>query len=296
MKEPIEFRKVREFGDIISDTVVFIKQNLKPLLKAYFYICGFFILASILSSIFMQLSIASMSTGRYQYEMNSPIRSLYNFGFSYAFYVIFLVLSIVSMHLTILCFVALYIRKGNVAPTVPEVWSYFKYYFWRMFGSSIAMGIFWIICIMLCIVPGIYVMPALVIFFPIMILENAGFSFAFERAFKLLKNEWWITFAVILVIYFIYNACAMVIQIPAIVISMASAFTHLEQPITKFYAIVTSLAQNLSQVFVIIPVVAAALIYFNLVERKESTGLMERIDTLGQTETKDDHPFAQEEY
>ena len=43
MIQKVEFRKVRDFGEVISDTFLFMKQNFKPLFKAFFYLCGFFL-------------------------------------------------------------------------------------------------------------------------------------------------------------------------------------------------------------------------------------------------------------
>lgn len=299
MKEPVEFRKVREFGDIISDSILFIKQNIKPLLKAYLFLCGFFVLASMVNSILMQLQLSNLlesGNSAIYSRGTSPLYMFYNFTVNYVLMLFLIVLNYTAIYLTVLSYISLYIRKGNIAPTVAEVWSYFKYYFWRMLGSGIVMSLFFGLCFALCIIPGIYVFPAVSLFYPVLILENAGFSYSFNRAFQLLKGEWWITFATFLVIFFIFYACAMVIQIPAVAISMAGAFMHNANAFLGTYGIIAAVAQQLSQVFLMIPIVGAAVIYFNLVERKESTGLMERIDSLGQSQAKDDHPFVQEEY
>lgn len=299
MKEPVEFRKVREFGDVIGDSILFIKQNIKPLLKAYLFLCGFFVLASMVNSILMQLQLSNLmeSGNAATYSRGArPLYMFYNFTLNYVLMFVFIVLNYTAVYLTVFSYISLYVRKGNIAPTVAEVWSYFKYYFWRMLGSGIIMSLFLGLCFALCIIPGIYVFPAVTLFYPVLILENAGFSFSFNRAFKLLKDEWWITFATLLVIFFIYYACAMVIQIPAVAISMAGAFMQNANAFFGTYGVIAAVAQQVSQVFMIIPIVGAAVIYFNLVERKESTGLMERIDSLGQNEAKDDHPFVQEEY
>ncbi|WP_199136101.1 hypothetical protein [Pedobacter sp. ASV12] len=299
MKEPVEFRKVRDFGDVISDTVLFIKQNIKPLLKAYLFLCGFFVLASMINSVLMQVQVGNLVKSANAVDYSRGTRSLYmfsNFTLNYVLMFVFIILNYTAIYLTVLSYISLYVRKGNIAPTVAEVWSYFKYYFWRMLGSGILMSMFLGLSFVLCLVPGIYVFPAATIFYPILILENAGFSFSFNRAFKLLKGEWWVTFATLLVIFFIYYACAMVIQVPAVAISMAGAFMRNNSAFFGTYGVIMAIAQQFSQVFMIIPIVGAAVIYFNLVERKESTGLMERIDSLGQNNAKDDHPFVQEEY
>lgn len=294
MKNNIEFRKLREFGDLIGDTFLFIKQNFKPLMKSFFALTGIFIVGGIISSMIAQLQLVGIAQSAGVAYDDSPRSMFYSIGVNYFFVIVFMVLTYTSMYVSVLSYIALYIEKGNVAPTVTEVWAYYKYYFFRMMGSGIAITIFSALCFMLCLLPGIYVFPAVTIFFPIMVLENGGFSYTFERCFKLLKDEWWITAATLLVIYIIFYAFSTMVQLPAIIIMMVSKFTHAERGITNYYAVFSSISQQISYIFMIIPIICAALVYFNLVERKENLGLFNRMDSLGQNTNQDQS--AQEEY
>jgi hypothetical protein len=298
MNDKIEFKKIREFGDIIGDTFVFIKQNFKPLMKAFIYLSGIFILAGMISSIITQLQLVSITKNGLgiasQYGGTGVIRRFAALGLNYAVVIIFMILTYTSMYVSVLSYIALYIEKGNQAPTVTEVWGYYKYYFFRMLGSGLLMSIFLGLCFVCCILPGIYVFPAATLFYVIMIMENGDFSHSFSRSFKLLADEWWVTAAAILIIYIILYACTMVVQLPALIVTMASAFTRNPGEINKSYLFITSVSQYLSQVFMIIPIVCSTLIYFNLVERKESSGLLGRINDLGQD--TDNHHSEQEHY
>lgn len=283
MAEKVEFRKIREFGELIGDTFLFIRQNFKPLSKAFIYICGIFILGGIVTSILTQLQLVDLQstsyTGSYR---NNPFNIFAKIGFQYILTIVFTILSYTSMYITILSYIALYVQKGNVAPTVEEVWSYFKFYFFRILGSGIVMSIFGGLCFVCCIIPGIYVFPAITIFFPIMVVENGNLGYSFNRSFTLLKDEWWITAAVIIIIWIIAYACMFLVQVPAIIVAMVGAFTHAANPLSKTYAFLVSILQYLASIFTIIPLICGTLIYFNLVERKESSGLMDRIGSLGQ--------------
>lgn len=294
MKEKVEFRKLREFGDLIGDTFLFIKQNFKPLMKSFFALTGIFIVGGILSSMIAQMQLIGISQAAGTTYDDSPRSMLYNIGFNYFLVIIFAMLTYTSMYVSILSYIALYIEKGKVAPTVSEVWAYFKYYYFRMMGSGILITIFAGLCFILCVIPGIYVFPAVTLFAPIMILENGSFSHSFDRSFKLLKNEWWITAAVLLVIYVIFYAFSTIVQLPAIIIMMIGAFTHGEKTITSTYAIISSVSQQISYIFMIIPIICSSLIYFNLVERKENLGLFQRMEELGQNPQQDN--TIQEEY
>lgn len=296
MKQKVEFRKIRDFGEIVGDTFLFIRQNFKPFFKAFIYLSGIFIVAGIITSMMVQLQIASAGENPIgsTYTRNASLSTMLKFPLQALLMMLFLLLTYISIYTTTYSYIALYIQKGNVAPSVEEVWAYFKFYFFRLLGSSIVMSLFFIVCFVLCIIPGIYVFPAMSIFFPIMVMENGSFGYTFDRSFKLLKEEWWASAAVILVIWIITYACTTIISLPGIIIAMISAFTHAEQPISKTYAIVTSISQYLAQIFYVIPLIASTLIYYNLVERKESSGLLERIGNLGQSTTPDHS--NQEEY
>jgi len=294
MKAKLEFKKIREFGDLIGDTFLFLRQNFKPLMASFFALTGIFIVGGIISGMIAQLQLVGIAQSAGVVYDDSPKNMIYNVGFTYFLSVIFVLLSYTSMYVSILSYIALYIEKGNVAPTVSEVWAYFKYYFFRMMGSGILIMIFFVLCFMLCVIPGIYVYPAITLFAPIMILENGSFSHSFDRSFKLLKNEWWITAATMLVINLIFYAFSTLVQLPAIIIMMVSAFTHGERTITNYYAVISSISQHISYIFMIIPIICSALIYFNLVERKENLGLFQRMDELGQHTQADQS--IQEEY
>ncbi|WP_316802661.1 hypothetical protein [Pedobacter nototheniae] len=284
MAEKVEFRKIREFGELIGDTFLFIRQNFKPLGKAFLYICGIFILGGMISSIMTQLQLVDLQSNPYSGSYrSSPFSIFAKIGIQYILVIIFMVLSYTSMYITILSYIALYVQKGNVAPSVEEVWSYFKFYFFRMLGSGIVISLFATVCFICCIIPGIYVFPAVTIFYPIMIIENGSLGYSFGRSFKLLNEEWWITAAVLIIIWVITYGCMLLTQLPAIILGMVGAFTHTANPLTKTYAFLISILQYISYIFTIIPLICGTLIYFNLVERKESSGLMDRIDGLGKT-------------
>ncbi len=295
MATQVEFRKTRDFGELIGDTFPFIKQNFKPLMKAFIYLCGIFIVGAMLSTILVQLQMVGFTQGYGTSRfINNPALFFSLIGAQYILLVLFSILSYVSVYLTVLSYIALYVEKGNVAPSVEEVWSYFKFYFLRVLGSGFVVSLFAGICFLCCVIPGIYVFPMISLFFPVMIMENGTFSYTFDRSFKLVKEEWWATAGVLLIIWVITYACTMLFQLPAIVISLISAFTHGQMVITKTYAIVTSVFQYVSQVFMIIPLICSTLCYFNLVERKENSGLLNRIDQLGKN--PDDANTHPEEY
>jgi len=287
MSDKLEFRKLREFGEIINDMFQFIKQNFKPLMKTYIYLCGFFVLAGMLAAIMYQVGLQKINFG---YGGNQANANPFNrfgqlFSFNYFVVIIFSLLNYTAITVSTLSFIALYVQKGNQAPTVEEVWSYFKYYFLRVFGSSIAVCIFLITCLLFCGLPFFYVFPAMSLFYSIMVVENGSFEYSFSRSFKLLKDQWWVTAGAIFVIWIITYACMSMASMPAIILTMVSAFTKASGGMSTFIIVISTVIQYVCQVFMILPVIGVTLCYFNLVERLDNTGLLERINQLGKSET-----------
>lgn len=286
MSEKVEFRKIREFGEIINDMFQFLKQNFKPLMKTYIYLCGFFALAGMIATIMYQLGLQKVAFG---YGNSQPTTYGINrlndlFTFNYFLVIILSMLSYTAISVSILCFIALYVQKGNQAPTVEEVWAYFKYYFLRVFASSFGILIFLVICFLFCFIPFVYVFPAMSIFYSVMVLENGSFEYSFSRSFKLLKDQWWVTAGAIFVIWIIAYACMSMASLPAVILMMISGFTKGAGSFSTLIIIVTTVIQYVCQVFMILPVIGVTFCYFNLVERMDNTGLLERINQLGKSE------------
>lgn len=148
MKDKVEFRKSREFGELIGDTFLFIKQNFKPLATAFIYLCGFFIIGGLINAVITQLNLVKMAENPREY--GSVSRFAIFFTWNYLGLMLFTILNYTAIYVTVLSYISIYIQKGNIAPSVDEVWSYFKYYFFRMLGSGILMSIFLGVCFLCC--------------------------------------------------------------------------------------------------------------------------------------------------
>jgi hypothetical protein len=290
MSELVEFKKIREFGEMINDTFLFVRQNFKPISKAFIYLCGFFILAGIATSVMNQLNVRDAVVNSTNFE--ARISAI--FTLNYLVSIIFVVLNYNALTVTVLSYIALYIDKGNVSPKLDEVWVYFKYYFFRALVGSVLVGVFTVLAFICCILPGIYVFPIMSLFFPIMLFENASVGYCFSRSFKLVKDQWWITAAVLIIIWMITYACTLFVSIPSMILGFMSAFTSGSKQISNLSLAVVSVIQYLSQVFIILPLICSTFCYFNLRERQESYGLLERIGKLGSP--KDNLNSSKEEY
>ena len=125
----IRLRQSRDFGEIINDTIVFIIQNWKGLLKIYAVLCGFFIAGNMVFSILFQFRV--INTHKETLGGGNVYSSYGSLGIEYFMLLLFGFLNLVACILTMSSFVVIYNQKNGEMPTVPDVWMYFKYYFWR---------------------------------------------------------------------------------------------------------------------------------------------------------------------
>ncbi|RNL49661.1 hypothetical protein [Pedobacter jejuensis] len=284
MLSKIEFKKVRDFGQIINDTFTFIRQNLKPIVKTYFIFSGLFVLGAMLSMLLQQYKTIGMinsidgNTARNAFGFGSL------YGIEYYLAVIFSFAGYASTTVAILSYIAVYVQKGNETPTTDEVWGYFKHYFFRVFGSSFLLILMLIIGFIFCLVPGFWLFPFVAMIFPIMVVENGTLGYAFNRSFKIIKDNFWLTFGTLFIIWIIVYACMSIVVLPTTIFSMIGLFSHKKPHMSLPFSMITTVLQYLCQVFTIIPIVTITLSYFSLVEQKESTGLMERISNFGNTD------------
>ena len=308
MKAKLELRQSRDFGEIINDTIVFIGQNWKSLFKTYFVFCGFFVFGQTLFGVLYQIKIVHMTQGSIPTGIaNSYGRNPYStFGFELLALLFFVYFNFLSMIVTILSYVTIYNQKGNAVPELNEIWGYYKYYFLRVLWFTILLGlvVFLIatilsltmtvvvvsglsnsvvmvfLVILLVFLPLIYVANVLMLFFPIVVVENSGFRYAFSRSFRLVKGKWWATFGVFFVSAIIVYSVYLLINAPFYFIAGGSV-ALLSYNLSTTMAVIRAILTGAFQVTALIPWIAAAITYFSYIEDKESIGLMERIDSLG---------------
>ncbi|MCC8425203.1 hypothetical protein [Mucilaginibacter sp. UR6-11] len=299
MEPKVELAKTRDFGEIIADSFLFIRQNLKPLVSCFFLFCGFFLLISAVFGMMQQLRLTEMINSM---DSSDGGATAVTRGFGRKTFletsvmIIAMLLTYTAMPVTILSFMTLYKDKGNVAPTNEEVWGYFKYYFFKVLGGSIVNAIVLICGFILCLIPGIYFYPVLGLIFPIMIVEHTTYGYAFNQSFRLIKDKWWTVFGALFITWLIVAVCSSIITMPFAAVNIWSTFLqHTRHVHLSVLSIVSAtILGQLAHVLYILPLVALTLCYFSLTESKHATGLMDRIDQIGLDNTDTDTPA--EEY
>lgn len=287
----INFKKERDLGSIISDTFKFIRHEYKSIFRLYIRHVGWLLLL-----------VVAMST-YYQYKSLNITGDFINNGNPQDFLLEMVSetgLAILLLSLTSIAYSALSITTINsiIKSYVnndgeikdEDVRQFIGQYFGNTLLSLIMVGILIFIGFLLCVLPGIYLIVPLSVIFPIIVFQEKSFSDAFTESFKLIKQNWWITFATLIVITLLIWLISSLFQLPIVIMSAIETFTSIEEtgtPTTSnlagnwlymtFY-VLASLAQY---ILGIVTLISMVFIYFNLNEYHNKTGTLEDIDRIG---------------
>ncbi len=285
MKETIDFKQQRELGTIITDVFKFVRIEGKELGGLILKITGPALLAVIFSYVYYtQSTLGNFEAIFMQQEFsNNILLSLFLlFGSVVVFYAL--------IYSTVLLYIKSYVaNQGHVQ--VETVSREIKEYFWSMLGLNLLTGIIVAVGIIFCVLPGIYLMVCLTLAFPILIFERNDIGAAISNSFKLIKEEWWNTFATLFVIYILYSIITMIFQLPQLLYMFVKGFTMSNEVsgnpfefidwVSITLDVIAMVAGYLMFTFILISI---AFVYFHLNEKKNFTGTLENIDKLGQRE------------
>ena len=287
------FRKEREFGEIISDTFSFFSQNHKALSQIFLKYIGPFVLLSIVATTFYQYKTGDL-IGDVTVWSTNPDVATRAIGENILVLLLFAVVSVVTymvLYGTVLHSIKSYIKnEGEISET--EVYQGIKDDFWKILGYTILSGLVAGIGFVLCILPGVYLYVVLTPGIALLVMENESVSETFSKCFKIIKDNWWITFATLIVFAILIFILNLVFQLPAFLYGIFAGLSGLEEiasesgDVAKIYQDWVFLLFNaiavVGQYFLnIFTIIMVALVYFNLSEQQEFRGTYDQIDQIG---------------
>ncbi|MCY2688112.1 hypothetical protein [Salinimicrobium sp. TH3] len=286
MSQPIEFRKQRELGDIITDTFKFLRQNLKPLFMDIFKITGpVFVILILAIGYYSYLGMDLLSN---PFLVETSEINVETFFISVFILFVSLLAFYVLLYNTVLHYIKSYIENsGEVDHS--QVSRGVKQDFGSMLGLVILIGIITVFGLMLCFFPGVYVWvplslaPAMLIFARTSVMDSISYSFS------LIKDNWWTTFFTLFVITLLIYIIGLIFQFPlmiymfikALVMSQEGSIANPADVVDWVYVFFNVLSSLFQYLLSVIGVVASAFIYYHLDEKKNATGTYERISNLG---------------
>ncbi len=306
---PIELRKSRGFGEQINVTFAFIRENYKKLGKSVLYICG---PPSILAGILMGSNVFLLLNALGDLESGGLSDSYGWMGLGFIGGIIVSLLASVLMTAVVNQYVFLYMERGYDGFEFEDVWDAAKGSIGKVFvtmfclvlllaalyliwiGLVMALGVFGVVLVVLLVPVMIYFAIALNPLFTVRLYEDAGIGEAISRSIELVKGNWWLTLGVVWIVSMVASFFASILAVPAYIVYMIAIFSAMENGgdlsgLSEHGVIITvfiTLYMVASYLVNAVPLLASTLQYFNLVEKHEGVGMIDRIEQLG----RDDEP------
>ncbi|MFY0594195.1 hypothetical protein [Roseivirga sp.] len=292
--QQIEFYKKRQFGEKLNATFVFIRENALPFFKIQLMIAGpiLLLIAILLGTMVGDLNFDFQSG----FTANDIISMLEVYGLS----LLSTMVTTTVIPAVTYGYMVAYQESAPKDITVASVTKGFASRFFNILGFNILTYIVVIIASMFFILPGIYVAITLSLGAAIIVIESSNPIDAFSRSFKLISGKWWSTFGLILVMVIIGYIINLFFGIPRLIIMGLDAFTSFQEDgdinglelmsgTSQAMNILFSLFETFGQILLYTLVyITVAFQYFNLVERKESRGLVSKIEQMDKGGSEDD--------
>jgi hypothetical protein len=281
----IEFKQKRDLGSIITDTFKFLRHEWKHLFGSIIKIAGPALVVVIAAYMFyMHTTLGSFG------DFSSP-NTLDSFTLNTFISLFVLMFAAIAFYAllygTIIHYIKSYVKNNGIVDDL-EVKTGVRNRFWSLVGLSFIVAIISTVGLVMCVAPGIYVAIVLITTYSIHILEGRSISDSISYSFSLIKGEWWITFATILVMFMLYYFILMIFNIPQYIYLFIKMLTMTSQaspnPAEMFdwiYIALTTIAAIAQYMLHTVIVICSVFVYYNLNERKNFTGAMESIDAIG---------------
>lgn len=285
---PVNFKQVRDFGEIFNATFSFIRQEFNSLLKSIVYYALPLLVITAIIGVLINIEQQRFTNSIVLADpanMEGQLSSLGGLYLYYFLYIIVHVLGLSALQCTVLGYIRQYVLKGKGNFTHEDVWAEVKKNIFPVLGISLLVSILIVIGFILCIIPGIYLAVSLSLILSIYVFEQISFGDAFNRSFRLISKKWWLTFGIIIIFYVILYLAMLLLSIPSVLMGLKTFLGVFKNPgtptefSTAFY-IVNSITSMLTYVLFTIPIIGITLHYFSLVESTEKTSLHDKIEQI----------------
>ena len=306
-------RKRRDLGETINAIFEFINLNQRDFYRAVvLLICPIAILGGVLANFMIDTFQSFAQTGDPTQIMNTFYSSMGSMTF------IGLMLSSILGYNVVIVTSCVYVKRylnKETDMSVGAIWKDVSKHFFPILGTQFLHGIMIFVAYFLSAMIAVFIMMASValgviafigvllflgylfvhfsMMYPIMIIENKSFGTAMSRAFFLVKNNYWITFLLFVVLFIIYFAIGMIFQLPDQILNgFALYFLEVDNTDTIIFKSLGMLTSILASIggYLVLPVLILGPIFqfLNLVEKKENPGLLSRIESFGIRDNIDD--------
>jgi hypothetical protein len=283
-KPEIELKKERDFSDVFNASFAFITQELKKLFQVITLYAGVpIIIAAIMSAYYAQDTFTSILQ-----VVQGGTGSNASSAWLVFLTIIFGMLAQLFISGLVPAYFGEYEEKGKGNFSSLDVWNRFVRHFGAIIGYSIVAGVIMIFGVILLVIPAIYLWVPLSFILYVKIIEDKGFGETFSRCFQLIRNNWWITFGILLLSYLIISIVGTLFSIPAMIIAGVEGFlvgSGQQEAVNSdsLAFIITTIVGGLGQ-YLIYPVwnIIVGFQYYNLREQKDRETLMDKVSAINE--------------
>ena len=281
----IQLFQQRDFGAKINATFQYVSQNFRSLGMALLYIVGPVAVVAGIASGVMQSNLLRLSTDVARSQPDNPLAALQILSqFSSPTFwlaMLFGLLANVAVVLTTYAHMKVYERTKSNVISVADIWAEAQPAIGRAIIISVLGSIITGVAMVFLLIPGIYVAVVLSLALAVTMFEGTDFGGTWDRCFKLIRDKWWSTFGLIIVMAIIAGIVGLIFAIPTGIIAFFIGAKMLPDVSTVWLVLGNVIALVGRTLLNAIVYLAIGFQYTNLVERQEGRGLLSAIDSIG---------------
>jgi hypothetical protein len=292
----IQLFEQRDFGNKINATFQYIIQNMRSLGTSLLYIVGPVALVAGIATGVMQSNMLQFMDDSTSASRTDPMAAfqLMSQFISPSFWLamFFSVLANVAVILTTYAHMKVYDRTRSALISVTDVWTEVQPMIGRAIIITIMNSIIIGVAFIFFFIPGLYVAVVLSLSLAVTVFEGTDFGPTWSRCFQLIRDKWWSTFGLILVMGIIIAIVGLIFAIPTAVIAFLTGAKMLPN-VSVIWLILGNVINLVGRTLLnVVLYTAIGFQYTNLVEWQEGRGLISAIDSIGTSPT---HPRATDE-
>lgn len=290
----VEIRKSRDFGEIISATFDFLRIHFKSISLSLLFYAGPFSFIGGVGYGMMNGQMFDLDT-----LTQGSVTSIINLVIFGSIFYVFLLLATMMSILIINTYIDLVEKSENHGPiSHTQLWSVAKERIGVTIVTAIVTFMMIGIGVMFCILPGIWFLIPLSMIYIIRFQEpHLGLVDAIKRSFDIVKDNWWMTFGIYIVMAMIVGVLSQIFSVPTLIMTMISGITMYSEPSNSYSIFMTILNVLFGIIYTVgtlllssITYVSMGFQYFSLLEKKDPSSLMKKIELIGvKKSNKDDN-------
>ena len=285
----INFKKTRDLGAMISDTIKFLSVEWKPFLGTILKISIIPIIIAICAVIYFAMNSTEFIADFSQFNEDSSFDEL-NFSqilIPLFIYIFSYIVAYALMTVATLSYIKSYINNKGIV-NFDEVQKTTKDKFWTYIGLFILVVIIVGFGMLFCFLPGIYFAVVLSLSTCLVVFKNKGVLDSINDSFGFIKGHWWETFGILLVIQILIGIIGFFAGLPASIYQGADMATILEgqdptEMLNSFgdpiYLMLIGISYLINFILYLVSVVVIVFVYYDIKEQKNPTS--EMINEIG---------------